>query len=76
MWLGDDLTFVASVDPASLGLELVVLDTRTFGTVNSVGDTGRFTDATGSVQVFAPHQDGPLTLAGLISYHASKRSAR
>ena len=77
VWLADDdLTSVWSVDPASLGGTLIVLDTATSGTVQIVGGTGRFTDATGTVDIDAPHLGGPLTLSGEMSYDASNRSAR
>ena len=77
VWLADDdLTSVWSVDPASLGGDLIVLDTATVGTVEIIGGTGRFTEATGFVDIDAPHQDGPLTLTGEITYDASNRSAR
>ena len=77
VWLADDdLTSVWSVDPASLGGTLIVFDTATFGTVQIIGGTGRFTDATGTVTIDAPHLGSPLTLSGEISYDASNRSAR
>lgn len=77
VWLADDdLTSVWSVDTASLAGDLVIFDTATFGTVTIVGGTGRFTEATGSVDIDAPHLGDPLTLSGEMTYDASNRSAR